>query len=102
MKYTYKDKNINTEAIQNELKISLIANKDDAILNGYINTKQDGDDIIVEIFTYDEDEPANYFEGMYKNIPYNHGHKTSFEKPKEDISQKLTDLGKSKVDDDII
>ena len=99
MKYTleFKNKENIEETIEKELGIKELgikvkAVKDDDILNGYINTKEVNGKTIVEVITYDKDEPADYFEGVYKNIPYNHGHKTSFVSVKEDLTKNVSDL----------
>lgn len=93
MKYTFELKK-DIETIQDDLKVSLKADTVDAVVSGYINTKQVDGKTIVEVFTYDKDEPANYVEGIYKNIPYNHGHKTSFVSVKEDLTDKVSDFEK--------
>ena len=94
MKYTleFKNKENIEETIEKELGIKVKAVKDDDVLNGYVNTKEVDGKTIVEVVTYDKEEPANYFEGVYKNIPYNHGHKTSFVSVKKDLTKNVSDL----------
>ncbi len=98
-----KDENIEKfiSKLEKKLDMTLIAKTSESEVNGYFTTKQEGGDTIVEIHLYDDDEPTNYFEGVYKNIPYNHGHKTSFVKAKGDLKDLLT-ATKGKVDHDII
>jgi len=96
MKYTLETKNKDgiEEKIEKKLGIKLKAIKEDDIVNGYINTKEVDGKTIVEVFTYDKDESSDYFEGVYKNIPYNHGHKTSFVSVKDDLSKQVSDFEK--------
>lgn len=96
MKYTLETKNKDgiEEKIEKELGIKLKAIKEDDIVNGYINTKEINGKTIVEIHTYDKNELPDYFEGVYKNIPYNHGHKTSFVSVKDELSKQVSDFEK--------
>jgi len=70
----------------------LIAERADSEVNGYTNTKQDGDETIVEVFLYDKDEPSNYEEGVYNNIPWHKGHKSTFKKIKGKLERKANDI----------
>jgi len=94
MKKQYiKPKNISLKTykkqLQSDLGAILVAEKADSEVNGYINTKQDGEGVIVEVVLYDKNEPANYKEGVYGNKPYHTGHKSNFKKIKGNISKKL-------------
>jgi len=66
--------------LEKQLDVILIAKKAGSEVNGYFKTKQEGEKTVVEVILYKEDEPANYFEGVCGNKPYNHGHKSSFKK----------------------
>jgi len=77
------------KSIEKDLSMSLSAIKEDDEVNGYINTKQENGKTIVEVCLYEKDEPANYFEGVYRNRPYNYGHKTSFKAVPNSVKEKI-------------
>lgn len=84
--------------LETGLEAKLIADTADSEVNGYVNTYEKEGKLYVVVNLYDEDEPANYMEGIYNNIPYHRGHRSSFVKvstPKEkleDIKSRLIKL----------
>lgn len=77
--------------LQKDTGLVLMAIDETTELNGYVNTKQENGKVIVEVVLYPEDEPANYVEGIYKNIPFHHGHKNNYVKAKGNLKEVLTD-----------
>lgn len=84
--------------LETGLGVKLVADTVDSEVNGYVSTYEKEGKLCVVVNLYDEDEPANYMEGIYNNIPYHQGHKSSFVKvstPKEkleDIESRLIKL----------
>lgn len=87
-----KPKDISAEKFVNQLEkdmgVTLIAKDSTIQLNGYVSVVGD----VVEVVFYDKNELANYTEGIYRNMPYHHGHKNDYIKPKgktEDLFNKV-------------
>lgn len=83
------ERNVFLDQIETKLGAKLKILGNDTVTNGTFNTYESERYLYVVVNLYDEDEPANYVEGVYNNIPYHQGHKSSFVKSEGDLKKKL-------------
>ena len=78
--------------IENKLGIVIEAKNDSDTVNGYVNTHIEGDERVVEIFLYENDQPADFEVYERNGKTYSRGNKINIvvKKPKNSGWEKLT------------
>ena len=74
--------------LETDLGVKLVSENKEDTVNGHVNTYEKEGKLYVVVDLYTEDEPSNYVEGVYNNIPYHQGHRSNFVKvdtPKEKL-----------------
>lgn len=66
--------------LEKDLAVTLIAETPDAIVNGYVNATNDGEDYIIEVVLYSYNEAPTYHEFVYQGRIIERGRKSTLQK----------------------